>query len=256
MSRFNTAASTCALALLIVVACSAPGGITDADANKGGPPEANAGEPEKPAPVQEAGKSFTYNFDSDAAGQVPAKFHTALTGQGAKGAWVVMVDATAPSQPNVLAQTSADKTSYRFPLAVADEGSFRDLDVSVRFKPVSGREDQAAGLVWRLKDANNYYIVRANALEGNVVLYKVQNGKRSDLPLKGEGRTYGKKAGVPSGQWGELRVVATGNLFEVFLGGQKLYEVEDGTFPEAGKVGLWTKADSVTYFDDLRVTAK
>jgi hypothetical protein len=206
--------------------------------------------------VQEAGKSFTYNFDSDAVGQVPAKFHTALTGQGAKGTWVVMADGTAPSQPNVLAQTSADRTSYRFPLAIADEGSFRDLDLSVKFKPVSGREDQAAGLVWRLKDANNYYIVRANALEGNVVLYKVQNGKRTDLPLKGEGRTYGKKTSVPSGQWSELRVVATGNLFEVFLGGQKLYEVEDGTFPEAGKVGLWTKADSVTHFDDLRVTAK
>jgi hypothetical protein len=256
MSRFNTFAGTCALAILILVACSGPGGLTDANADKSPPPEANAVEPEKPAPVQEAGKSFTYNFDSDAAGQVPAKFHTALTGQGAKGTWVVMADGTAPSQPNVLAQTSADRTSYRFPLAIADEGSFRDLELSVRFKPVSGREDQAAGLVWRLKDANNYYIVRANALEGNVVLYKVQNGKRSDLPLKGEGRTYGKKTSVPPGQWSELRVVATGYLFEVFLGGQKLYEVEDGTFPEAGKVGLWTKADSVTYFDDLRVTAK
>jgi hypothetical protein len=254
MNRFNTTACACALALLIVVACSAPGGV--ADANKGAPPEANVVAPETPAPLQEAGKGFTYNFDSDAAGQVPAKFHTALTGQGAKGDWVVTADATAPSPPKVLAQLSADKTSYRFPLAIADEGSFRDLDLSVKFKPVSGREDQAAGLVWRLKDANNYYIVRANALEGNVVLYKVQNGKRTDLPLKGEGRTYGKKTSVPSGQWSELRIIATGNLFEVFLGDQKLYEVEDGTFPEEGKVGLWTKADSVTYFDDLRVTAK
>jgi hypothetical protein len=156
----------------------------------------------------------------------------------------------------VLAQTSTDKTNYRFPLAISDEASFRDLDLSVRFKPISGRVDQAAGLVWRLKDANNYYIVRANALEGNVVLYKVQNGKRTDLPLKNEGRTYGKKTSVPSGQWSELRVVVTGNLFEVSLNGQKLYEVEDNTFTEAGKVGLWTKADSMTYFDDLRVTAR
>jgi hypothetical protein len=128
--------------------------------------------------------------------------------------------------------------------------------LGVKFKPISGRVDQAAGLVWRLKDANNYYIVRANALEGNVVLYKVQNGKRTDLPLKGEGKTYGKKVAVPSGQWSELRVVATGNLFEVYLSGRKLYEVEDNTFPQAGKVGVWTKADSVTHFDDLRVTAK
>jgi len=256
MSRFNIATSACGLALLIVAACSTPGVVSDANANGGATPEANSVATETPAPAQEAGKSFTYNFDSDTAGQVPAKFHTALTGQGEKGNWVVTADASAPSPPKVLAQLSADRTGYRFPLAIADEGSFRDLDLSVRFKPVSGREDQAAGLLWRLQDANNYYIVRANALEGNVVLYKVQNGKRTDLPLKGEGRTYGKKTSVPSGQWSELRVVATGNLFEVFLGGQKLYEVEDGTFPEAGKVGLWTKADSVTHFDDLRVTAK
>jgi len=174
---------------------------------------------------------------------------------GKVGLWT-KADSTAPSAPNVFAQTSADKTSYRFPLAIADEGSFRDLDLSVRFKPISGKVDQAAGLVWRLRDANNYYIVRANALEGNVVLYKVQNGKRTDLPVKGEGRTYGKKGSVPSGQWSELRVVQTGNLAEVFLNGTKLYEVEDETFKDAGKVGLWTKADSVTYFDDLRVTAK
>jgi hypothetical protein len=254
MKSFMSRVITFTLALLILVACNAPDEATGTDgASTGG---ANRAEPETPAPVQDAGKGFVYNFDGDAEGQVPAKFHAALTGQGAQGAWAVKADPTAPSPPNVLAQTSADKTSYRFPLAVADEGSFRDLDVSVRFKPVSGRVDQAAGLVWRLKDANNYYIVRANALENNVVLYKVQDGKRVDLPLKGEGRTYGKKSEVPVGRWSELRVTATGNTFEVFLNGQKLYEVEDDTFKEAGKVGLWTKADSVTYFDDLRVTAK
>jgi hypothetical protein len=156
----------------------------------------------------------------------------------------------------VFAQLSAEDTGYRFPLAVADDGSFRDLEMSVKFKPVSGGEDQAAGLVWRLQDANNYYVVRANALENNVVLYKMQNGKREDLPLKGEGRTYGKKVTVPPGQWSELKVVARAGLFEVFLNGAKLYEVEDNTFAGAGKVGLWTKADSVTYFDDLQLTAR
>ncbi len=250
-------ASVCALLILIVLACNAPSGsIGSVSGPSSASPESNVADPERPAPVQETGKSFTYTFDSDTAGQMPAKFHAGLTGQGAKGAWEVKGDFTAPSQPNVLAQTSADNTNYRFPLAIADEGSFRDLDLSVRFKPISGRVDQAAGLVWRLKDANNYYIVRANALENNVVLYKVQNGKRTDLPLKGEGRTYGKKTDVLSGQWSELRVVGTGELFEVFVNGQKLYEVEDDSFPEAGKVGLWTKADSVTHFDDLRVTAK
>jgi hypothetical protein len=241
----------CALAIFIVLACN-PQATSSENTSASSSPVAT----ETPAPAQEPGKSFTYNFDKDPAGGLPAKFHSALTGSGAPGVWAITADTSAPSQPNVLAQTSADKTSYRFPLAIADEGSFRDLDLSVRFKTISGRVDQAAGLVWRLKDANNYYIVRANALEGNVVLYKVQSGKRTDLPVKGEGRTYGKKASVPSGQWNELRVTAAGNLFEVYLNNQKLYEVEDNTFPEGGKVGLWTKADSVTHFDDLRVTAK
>lgn len=239
-NKLEVIVCTCILFLVVIIACGAPNTVA----------------PEVPAPVQQPGKSLVYNFDNDTTGKVPAKFHGALTGKGVTGAWEVKADSSAPSQPNVLAQTSTDKTSYRFPLAIADQGSFRDLDLSVKFKPISGEVDQAAGLVWRLKDANNYYIVRANALENNVVLYKVENGKRTDLPLKGEGRTYGKKGSVPTAQWSELRVVAAGNLFEVFLNGQKLYEVEDNTFTEAGKVGLWTKADSVTYFDDLRVTAK
>jgi hypothetical protein len=254
MNKLEVTVSTCIVLLLAIVACSTPGGSSGAETNRATEPDTVA--TEIPAPVQEPGKSLFYNFDKDTIGQLPAKFHLALTGKGTPGVWVVKADSSAPSQPNVLAQTSSDKTNYRFPLAIVDEGSFRDLELSVRFKPISGQVDQAAGLVWRLKDTNNYYIVRANALENNVVLYKVENGKRTDLPLKGEGRTYGKKTSVPSAQWSELRVVATGNLFEVFLNGGKLYEVEDQTFTEAGKVGLWTKADSVTYFDDLRVTAK
>jgi hypothetical protein len=130
------------------------------------------------------------------------------------------------------------------------------VDLSVRFKPISGRVDQAAGLVWRYQNQDNYYIVRANALEDNVVLYKVQGGKRTDLPLTGEGRTYGKKSDVPSGQWSTLRVVAIGPVFEVYLNGTKLYEVDDTTFAQPGKVGIWTKADSVTQFDDLTVVTK
>ena len=130
----------------------------------------NPAPPETPAPLQPAGREFVFNFDGDAVGQMAVKFHGALTGSGTSGEWVVKSDPTAPSQPNVLAQMSADSTGYRFPLAIADEGSFQDLEISVKFKPVSGSGDQAAGLIWRLKDANNYYIVRANALEQNVVL--------------------------------------------------------------------------------------
>lgn len=198
----------------------------------------------------------TLDFNDDKVGEAPSGFSTALTGRGKPGKWVVMKDPASSNQGNVLAQTDADRTDYRFPVCVYDGLSAKDVDISVRFKPISGKGDQGAGIVWRYRDKDNYYIVRANALEGNVVLYKVENGKRTDLPLVGKGRTYGMKEKVPSGVWGTLRVVANGNHFEVYHNEKKLYEVEDETFKEAGKIGLWTKADSVIYFDDLQVTVK
>ncbi|HYK91144.1 MAG TPA: hypothetical protein VE398_20400 [Acidobacteriota bacterium] len=200
-----------------------------------------------------APQSTNIDFNGDKVGQPPAGFSVALTGRGQPGKWVVMKDEASPDHGNVLAQTDADATDYRFPVCVYDGLTAKDADISVKFKPISGRIDQGAGIVWRYKDKDNYYIVRANALEGNVVLYKVQNGKRSDLPLKGQGRTYGMKDKVPSKQWATLRVLVKGSLFEVYHEGKKLYEVEDETFKEAGKVGVWTKADSVIYFDDLQV---
>ena len=199
-------------------------------------------------------QTTTFDFNNDKVGEGPSGFSTALTGRGRPGKWVVMKDNASPNQGNVLAQTDADTTGYRFPVCVYDGLTAKDVDVTVKFKPVSGRGDQGAGIVWRYQDKDNYYIVHANALEGNVVLYKVENGKRTDLPLVGKGRTYGMKEKVPSGAWGTLRVVARGNLFEVYHNDKKLYEVKDETFKEAGKVGLWTKADSVIYFDDLKMT--
>jgi hypothetical protein len=127
----------------------------------------------------------------------------------------------------------------------------------VKFKPVSGEIDRAAGLVWRYRDENNYYIVRANALEDNVVLYKVVDGKRTSLAPEGTPPgTYGVDREVPAGRWSALKVVVEGSRFTVLFDGEKLFEVEDGTFTGAGRVGLWTKADSVTYFDDFEVRAK
>jgi hypothetical protein len=195
------------------------------------------------------------DFESDRSGQPPAAFTFALTGSGKPGVWIVKKDETSQDRGNILAQTDPDRTSYRFPLAVYNDITAKDVDLSVRFRPVSGRGDQGAGLVWRYQDANNYYVFRANALEGNVVLYKVENGKRSDLPVKGSGRTYGKKADVPKDKWSVLGLTARGSTFTVSLNGQGLYEVEDATFTGAGKAGLWTKADSVIYFDDLTIVA-
>ena len=193
------------------------------------------------------------DFTDDAVGQPPKGFefgHTAKV--GAPGRWVVQAEGS----NKYLAQVDPDNTRSRFPVAVVSDVTAADVDLSVRFKPVSGRVDQAAGLVWRFQNEDNYYIVRANALENNVVLYKVEMGRRTDLPVKGEGRTYGKKAQVLSGQWSTLRVLAAGPRFEVHFNGSKLYEVEDSTFGQAGKVGVWTKADSVTQFDDLTVVTK
>jgi hypothetical protein len=199
------------------------------------------------------GATRKVDFSEDPVGQAPKGFefgHTAKA--GAPGKWVVQAEGS----NKYLAQIDPDNTRSRFPVAVLSDVTAADVDLSTRFRPVSGRVDQAAGLVWRFQNEDNYYIVRANALENNVVLYKVEKGKRTDLPLKGEGRTYGKKAQVPSGQWSTLRVVAAGPRFEVFLNGSKLYDVEDSTFRQAGKVGLWTKADSITQFDDVTIETK
>jgi hypothetical protein len=194
------------------------------------------------------------DFDTFAIGTVPSDFSVALTGGGGLVSWVIQEDLTAPSGKRVLTQTSTDGTDYRFPLCLYDKVTAKDVEVSVKFKPISGKEDQAAGLVWRYVDKDNYYLVRANALENNVVLYKVEKGRRTDLKPIGAGLfAYGKKAPVPQEQWSTLHVIAKGNRFEVSLNGASLFVVEDNTFTEAGKVGLWTKADSVTFFDDLTI---
>ncbi len=194
----------------------------------------------------------TVTFDDQAVGTAPVGFTVAVTGKGVPAAW--SVDKAPEGGGNVVLQTSADKSSARFPLLVFDGASAADVDLSVRFRSISGVDDQAAGLVWRYVDANNYYIVRANALEDNVVLYKVEKGRRIDLPVKGQGRTYGAKAPVPQKTWHTLAVTARGSLFVVMLNGKALYEVEDKTFTAAGKTGLWTKTDSVMMFDDFSVT--
>lgn len=191
-------------------------------------------------------------LDTAPVGQSPAGFTAALTGKGGPPAWVIE-KAPAGETGNVIAQRSAETAEFRFPLLVYDRITASELDVSVQFRAVSGKVDQAAGLVWRYKDANNYYVARANALEENVVLYKMEGGKRTDLPVLGKGRTYGAKAAVLKGAWNTLAVTVAGNLFTVSLNGKQLYQVEDVTFPAAGKTGLWTKADSVMLFRNFNI---
>ena len=201
-----------------------------------------------------AAQGVVVDFEPAPADGPPVGFTTTMTGDGAPGRWIVQSDAGAPSGAQILAQVSAEPERAQFPLAIFDDLSATDLEVSVRFKPLSGKIDQAAGLVWRYQDEGNYYVARANALEGNVVAYKVESGERTDLPLIGQGRTYGVDVEVPAETCSLLSVRAEGDRFTVSLNGADLFEVQDGTFAGPGKVGLWTKADSVTAFDDLVVT--
>lgn len=196
------------------------------------------------------------NFEAADIGRVPAGWTVAMTGDGGQPRWAVVRDATSPVGEKVLAQVSDDRTSGRFPLAIYEGMDTVDGSVSVRFKPISGGVDQAAGLVWRYRDPRNYYIVRANALENNVVLYKVEDGRRIPLAPAGRREDYGVAQRVPAQSWSTLAVAFSGTRFVVTFDGAPLFEVEDSTFTSAGKVGLWTKADSVTYFDGFETTAQ
>jgi hypothetical protein len=185
------------------------------------------------------------DFESDGVGQQPKGFEFGRTGEGKPGNWTVVVQEDAPSGKKVLAQTDTDSTDNRFPIAFTGP-DLKDLRLSVRCKPVAGSVDQGCGLVFRLRDANNYYVARANALEDNVRLYRVVNGRRRQF-----GGWNGK---VASGVWHQLGIEAKGDHITVSFNGAKVIDEHDSTFPDAGKFGVWTKADSVIYFDDLTAT--
>ena len=198
------------------------------------------------APVQNGRATIerTITFAQFDPGATPPGFVVALTGGGGPVSWVVVEDSTAPNGKRALAQTSRDTTDNRFPLCVFGGISARDVQVAVRFKAVSGRVDQAAGVVVRYKDADNYYVARANALEDNVRLYKVEGGRRVQIA--------GISIKVSPGQWHDLRLSARGTHLVVTFD-DKWFEADDATFQSAGLAGLWTKADSVTHFDNLRI---
>jgi hypothetical protein len=196
------------------------------------------------------------DFEATDVGVAPSGWTFTMTDGGGPPRWQVVTDASSPVRPKVLAQLSEDRTSGRFPLAIYPGAAMTNGEIAVRFKPVSGRVDQAAGLVWRYRDENNYYIVRANALEDNVVLYRVENGRRSPLGPVGRSDDYGVSHAVPAQQWSALRVAFDGARFTVSFDGEPLFEVVDTIFTEPGRVGLWTKADSVTYFDGFELEAR
>jgi 3-keto-disaccharide hydrolase len=180
----------------------------------------------------------TINFDTDAPGTLPANWEQGVTGRG-NPRWAVAQDAGAPSAPNVLHQSG----SGTFPWCVLRASSLENGFVEVKFKPIAGKEDQAGGVMWRWKDGDNYYIARANALENNVSLYYTANGRRNTLKYV--------DAPVPRNVWHTLRVEFNGPQIRVALDGKTYIDVKDTHIGGAGAVGLWTKADSVTSFDDF-----
>jgi hypothetical protein len=189
--------------------------------------------------VAQNGK-MSWNFDADKVGEIAKGF----TNEGGK--WEVVADDTAPSKPHVLAQL-AKSAGAAFNLALASNTNYKDLDITVKMKAIAGSADQGGGLVWRAKDSKNYYVARYNPLEDNYRLYQVVNGQRSEL----------KSANIPhTSGWQTLRVTMTGDHIECYYDGEKYLDAKDSTFKEAGKIGLWAKADAQTHFDDLTVSGK
>ncbi|MBI4530320.1 MAG: hypothetical protein HY709_02260 [Candidatus Latescibacteria bacterium] len=178
-----------------------------------------------------------WNFDSDTVGVAPKGF-VAVTGE-----WTVVEDDTALSKPNVLAQTARNRGSY-FNVTIIDQTGHKDIEISVTVKAVAGEEDKGGGLVWRYRDIKNYYIARYNPLEENFRVYKVQDGRRTQFQSANIKLNPG---------WHTLKVKMEGNHIECSYDGKKYLDVRDDTFKDTGKVGLWTKADAQTYFDDVTV---
>jgi hypothetical protein len=188
-------------------------------------------------------------FGKGDLGKVPSGWKSAQTGKGKGSVWKVVADDSAPSKSGfVLAQTAASPRAM-FNLCVVEDSNYKDVEASVGFKAIKGEDDQGGGIVWRYQDANNYYIARMNPLEDNYRVYKVVNGKRSK-------EFQDAKVKVKAGEWHNLKIEMKGDHIRCYLDGKKYLDVKDSTFEKAGKVGLWSKADAQTHFDNLKVSGK
>ena len=230
------------LSIFLLTGCNNQASTNDTDkATK------NVNKVEQNQLVTSPDKSFT--FQDYETGKLPSGWSQYFTGKGAKTDWKIVDD----NGNKVLAQLSEQDISGHFNEIVYDGFEMKNIELKVRIKGVNGKRDQGGGFVWRFIDADNHYIVRSNPLEDNVVLYKMENGKRTDLPLIGLGKTYGVDVEPLGNGWNDLKLTVVDNLFTVYLNNKEIFQVRDETFVNAGKVGLWTKADAVTYFDDFQI---
>ncbi len=185
----------------------------------------------------------SFNFENYSTDEIPQNWLVALTGKGKMCDWKVISD----DGNNVLAQLSGEKPDYRFNLIVNDEINYKDIEISLRFKAITGNRDQGGGPVWRYIDENNYYVARANPLENNFRVYKVVDGDRKELKSA--------RIKMTSGQWYNLKISMQGSKIKCYFNDNLQLETTDKTFPDAGKIGLWTKSDAVTYFDDMQINS-
>ncbi len=199
-------------------------------------------------PAPDFSKKIVFDFEAYSPGSLPPFWSQYFTGEG-NTRWEVRSD----GDHFVLAQLQNANPSKHFNIAVLDTLTTKNLSLSVKIKAISGNKDQGGGLVWRFLDKDNYYIVRANPLEDNVVLYKVENGVRMDLPMVDKGKSYGVKVPALGSGWNVLKLIAQDDLFSVSLNDREIFKVRDTTFSQDGKVGCWTKSDAATMFDDLTI---
>ena len=197
------------------------------------------------AVADEKEKERKWTLEEAKVGELPEGWSSAKTGKGKGSVWKVQEDESAPAGAKVLTQTSSKGPNPLFNLCVADKTSYEDVDLTVSFKALTGKIDQGGGPVWRYKDANNYYIARMNPLEDNFRVYKVVDGRRRQLDSS--------NIKASAGKWHTIRIAQKGNHIQCYLNGKLHLDVKDVTFADAGKIGLWTKADAVTSFDELKV---
>jgi hypothetical protein len=197
------------------------------------------------------GKERTVRFSKDDLGKVPSGWKAEKTGKGEGSVWKVVEDDTAPSRSSYVLAQVAESPNNLFNICIFEDSNYKDVDLSVSFKPIAGKNDQGGGFVWRYKDHNNYYLARLNPVgrASSFAVYKVENGKRSQF----QGKRLPK---VPVGEWHTLRVNMAGDRIECYFDGRKELEIKDTTFKEAGRVGLWSKSDAQTHFDDFKASRK
>ncbi|HLJ96615.1 MAG TPA: family 16 glycoside hydrolase [Gemmataceae bacterium] len=193
--------------------------------------------------AEENERVFTFNKHD--VGKVPKGWKAEQTGKGKGSVWKVVADATAPSKAGCALAQTAKSPAEVFNICVAEETNYKDVELSVSYKAIAGETDQGGGFVWRYQDHNNYYICRMNPLEDNYRVYKVVAGKRTQL-----GGKEGLK--VKTGEWHKLKVEIKGSNMAGYLDGEKMWEITDDTYKDAGKVGLWSKADAQTHFDQFK----